>query len=60
MRVPMTSAKRAWVSIFDRLSCLPMAPRLPISQSENFSTFSFYGQLSDKLSDFPMCATYMK
>ena len=38
--------------------CRPVAPRLPIIKSENFGTFSFYGQLSSKLSDLPVWATY--
>jgi hypothetical protein len=39
-------------------SCLPAAPVLPILASENFGTFSFCEQLSDKLNDLPMHATY--
>jgi hypothetical protein len=31
---------------------------LPIVRNEKFGTFSFYGQLSGKLSDLPVWATY--
>jgi hypothetical protein len=38
--------------------CLPAASVLPIANNENFGTFSFYEQLSDKRSDIPLGATY--
>jgi hypothetical protein len=34
--------------------CLPAASVLPIANNENFGTFSFHGQLSDKRGDIPL------
>ena len=34
--------------------CLPGHTTLPIIRNEKFGTFSFWRQLSDKLSDLPM------
>jgi hypothetical protein len=36
----------------------PAAPVLPIVTNEKFGTFSFYEQLSGKLSDLPLSTTY--
>jgi hypothetical protein len=49
--------RRAYSSYYLRL-CLPAAPVLPISLSEDFGTSSFCEQLSDKLNSLPMCVTY--
>jgi hypothetical protein len=38
--------------------CLPATPVLAIAINEKFGTLSFYEQLSDKLSDLPVGATY--
>jgi hypothetical protein len=38
--------------------CLPAAPELPIAGNENFGTLSFWKQLSRKLINLPVCATY--
>jgi hypothetical protein len=48
----MAPAVRTLIDFGLRL-CLPAAPVLPIGDNEKFGTFSFYGQLSDKLSDLP-------
>ena len=44
-------------SLFCLRLCVPTAPVLPIIRNENFGTFSFYGQHSDKLSGLPSILT---
>jgi hypothetical protein len=56
--VPEAPAVRKNVDLLRLKSCLPAASALPILKSENLGTFSFYEQLSDKLNDLSMYATY--
>jgi hypothetical protein len=44
-------------SVYGLRLCLPAASVLPIANNEKFGTFSFYGQLSDKLNDLPVRTT---
>jgi hypothetical protein len=47
------------VQTFDVVAMgLPAAPVLPVARNDKFGTFSFYGQLSGKLSDLPPGSTY--
>jgi hypothetical protein len=49
--------RRAVSSYFWRL-CLRAAAVLPIARNEKFGTFSFYGQLLDRLNDLPAQSAY--